>query len=220
MATVVSVQKLIKAVQKQHETLLEYLERNRNLSQKFIELTTDLGWPPPGHLPGRIIDQIAQGYSEDNWDKSDIEGLLVNFHNEETIKGFEERWANYSWLSVRQPILHEAVESHCAGRYFSAICTLLPQVEGVFGDYLGRKPNIQNDASKVLSGTKFEDAISKFYKDYIYEGDKRNKHSLVGLSRHAILHGRDTTYGTLKNSIKIFIIADTVFSSLEEVRAC
>jgi hypothetical protein len=151
--------------------------------------------------------------------------LAAVTRSEEFESWLEEEFTGSPVLSHRWEIVRQAVEAHRRKEYLISIPALLAQVEGVIGDALisknravtdGRKLyrlgedgrldlNIKNKPVELRGLTELmnhsdfseyealEDALS-FFTD-----------SLIPW-RHAILHGRNTSYGKAKLSVQALLI--------------
>lgn len=189
-------------------------ERSRN----FAEICIQLKWPPPWHLPTTVIDEITSAYQAGKLTQKEAKAIFVSFYTPERIKEFGHRWASYGWLSHRLPILQEAIENHIAGRHHSSVCVLLPQIDGVLRETLGAKPTRENIV-EVIRGYHLATAAGRFFREVVLETfDPNSQAPVPELSRHAILHGVATDYGTTTHSLKLMLIADIVFSSIEKYR--
>lgn len=60
-----------------------------------------------------------------------IYDIIERTFNDEIIHSFFEHWSEIDWLKSRVPILGESILSFQDGRYYSAISTLLPRIEGL-----------------------------------------------------------------------------------------
>lgn len=151
---------------------------------------------------------------------ADVEAAFLAFYTSDRVMGFLGQWEKHEWLERRVPILREAVMNHLDGRYFSVICTLLPQIEGMLGDLIGEKPNPRNHASKMFRVSRLGGIAKNFYVKVIVEGsDWQRIAPIPELSRNAILHGSTTDYGTQKHSLQVLIIVDIIVSGIAERRA-
>lgn len=190
------------------------IERTRG----FAEICIQLKWPPPWHMPARVIDRITTAYHAGNLTEEETTEIFASFYTPERINEFGHRWACYGWLAQRLPILQEALDNHVNGRHFSAVCVLLPQIDGALREALGAKPTRANSAG-VIRGYQLATAAGSFFTDVVLENfDPDSAAPIPGLSRHAILHGRATDYGTPIHSLKLILITDIILSSIEEER--
>ncbi|MFP3489612.1 hypothetical protein R0K20_18625, partial [Staphylococcus sp. SIMBA_130] len=67
------------------------------------------------------------------------------------------------------------------------------------------------------SAFSFDQQVEKYYVDTILAEFTRGEEIKSDLSRHAILHGADTDYGTKVNSIKTILVLDTIIEKLDEM---
>lgn len=213
--TISSVLAHTEAVGRLNAQIQQFFERGRH----FAELAAQLGWPPPWHMPVNLIDEIAQGYDQGELSRDDVEELFVQLYSPEVITEFQRRWEGYSWLQHRLPILREAVANHIDGRHYSAVCTLLPQIEGALGDELGRRPKPKIDAVAYFRDSHLGTVAKDFYVRVILESfEWTTSAPIPELSRHAVLHGRSTDYGTPKHSLKLLIITDIILDGIQDRR--
>jgi hypothetical protein len=190
------------------------IERTR----RFAEICFELKWPPPWHMPATVLDRVTVAYDTGKLTEDETAEIFSSFYSAERIDEFGRRWASYEWISDRIAILQEALVNHTAGRHYSAVCVLLPQIEGVLRDVLGTKPT-QTNIVGVIRGYQLATAASKFYAEVLLEHfDPASTSPIPDLSRHAILHGKAVDYGTPIHSLKVILIADIILSSVEETR--
>jgi hypothetical protein len=189
-------------------------ERNR----RFAEACVKLQWPPPWHLPTTAIDRIVKAYDSGRLSARETSDVFASYYTGDRIAEFGARWETYPWLSARMPILREALANHIEGRHHSAVCVLMPQIEGVLREELGEKPKQANSVT-VMRGSQLGDAAGVFFADVIWENFNPDAGAPIPeLSRHAILHGKALDYGTPLHSLKVILIADIILSSIDENR--
>lgn len=191
----------------------------RRKGQLLQKLAVEMGWPPPWHFPVRVTDDLSARYARGELTVDEVRRIFLDLYSPEQVRALKSGWAQLPWLAVRLPILAEGVENHVAGRYFSAVCTLLPQIEGVLGDELRRKPNPQHDGTKIFRDTPLGAVARDFYVRVVHESVGWGPGAAMpDLSRHAILHGRDTGFGTEERSLKTILILDAVIGAVREQR--
>jgi hypothetical protein len=179
-----------------------------------------LRWPPPGDLSTRFVDTVTSGHERGDLSEAEVSELFVKAYGPGQLTEFLKRWEKHAWLSGRLPILREGVENHVEGRYVSSVCVLLPQIEGVLGDALGRKPNPRGDGAKLLGGTTLSTSAREFYVKVINESfEWTSEAPIPELSRHAVLHGRATDFGTQEQSLKVLLILDEMIRAIAGYRA-
>jgi hypothetical protein len=130
-----------------------------------------------------------------------------------------EKWKLSKHIGTRASILDEGVQDHLDGRFFSSVCIFSTQIEGVIGEALGRQPNPQNDADIIFRDTTLSKVAREFYITVANESFSWSRSSPIPeLSRNAILHGRDTEFGTAKNSLRVILLFDAVWSAIGEMQ--
>jgi hypothetical protein len=196
--------------------ILNWLERGH----RFADLVIALGWPPPGHMPTGLADAITTGHSLGVVTPEQVSELFVGFYDQNRIERLLAHWGSYEWLRHRSEILRQGIESHNERRYFASVCTLLPQIEGTLGEELKRAPNPQNDAGSLFDETHLSKAARVFYVRLARGSFSWSPEEEVpDLSRNAILHGRDTAYGTRQHSLKVILMLDAVLAIIQERRS-
>ncbi|WP_312421903.1 hypothetical protein [Anaerospora hongkongensis] len=203
------------------EAMREFAEVYRkylDMHQRFSLLSIELGWPPHELLiPNYVID-IVNEYDTRGVDEArgKIRECYIELCSPEIIQGMVETWENKRWLQPRIPILRQAILAHNDGNYYAAVTTFLSQIEGIIADgfahqgWLGAKQLkcLLEKALEDKSKLSFDVAILQFVLLHLYADFARGSAPKSDLSRHAILHGSDTSYGTLENSLKCILLID------------
>jgi len=184
----------------------------------FRDLCLRLGWPPPGDIGVSVIDLITAAEKGGELTLTDVASLVLEFYTPERVAEIAARWKNNSWLADRHPILLEGIANHLDRRYFSSVCLLLTQVEGVIGDFLGKKPNPKNDAALIFFPSKLSAAAKTFYLKMANETFEWSSESRNELARHPIMHGKNVEYGTATHSLQTILILDWVTSAIDAHR--
>ncbi|WP_449252664.1 YecA family protein [Brevundimonas naejangsanensis] len=149
-------------------------------------------------------------------------GMLIEAYREGATRHAIEHWvedacANYSSFSSRRAILMDAVTAHYQGSYSLSVPVLFAQIEGILRDIGGLaakenvRPTIKKDwDSRTLFGLTEGAAEFNAFLSKLYEGQKGGGL----LNRNRVLHGTDTTYGTLENSLILLLVLVEVRSFL------
>lgn len=208
-ATQSSIARLLASASQKQAFLADLSEMNT----AFADLCVRLGWPPPGDVGVHVIDLILAAEKAGSLSSTDVTELFIEYYSPERIDAITERWKSYTWLRQRVPILAEGIQDHKDGRFFSSVCLLLMQVEGVIGTFLGREPNAQNDARLVFQDSKLSAAAEGFYVrvakesfDWTFEQGSR------GLARRSIMHGHNVAYGTAGHSLQTILILNWILT--------
>lgn len=196
----------------------EWVDQMMENARLSADTWAELRWPPPWHLPARVLDQIAAVYRKKKISPDEVAEILIKHHTPNKIAEFGDRWRGYAWLGPRLPIFLEALASYVDGRHYSTVCTLLPQFEGVLRELLGNKA-IEENSIGTAGKIGFGSAAGRFYAQVIREQFWPTSGSPIPeLSRHSILHGNATDYGTAKHSLRVILIADIILSSVNDSR--
>ena len=80
------------------------------------------------------------------------------------------------------------------------------------------KPSLENSVA-IIRGYRLATAAGRFFAHVILENFNPDTAAPIPwLSRHAILHGKATDYGTPTHSLKVVLIADIILRGIEENR--
>ena len=154
------------------------------------------------------------------------------------LKSMVDGWKRNLYFIDRMSIITEALDAHINGKYSLSIPTLLPLVEGIMIEIVGRRAT-KRESIKAWAGN----AIEKMYTDAMREASKDaviayvtgitvygkvepenyftpqrfpewlKQHGLTGdqvLQRHAILHGVQKDYASKENSFRAFFLLDVL----------
>lgn len=196
--------------------VLETVQKKNAALQRLL---IKLGWPPPWHLPASLLDRIVEAHESGNFSEDEVSQLFIDLYGQKRLKELLERWELSEHIGTRASILDEGIQNHLDGRFFSSVCIFSTQIEGVIGEALGRQPNPQNDADIIFRDTTLSKVARDFYINVANESFSWSRRSPIPeLSRNAILHGRDTEFGTAKNSLRVILLFDAVWSAIGEMQ--
>jgi hypothetical protein len=104
----------------------------------------------------------------------------------------------------------EALESHEAKRYASAIALVLTQIDGIVYDMTGKDAKSFFAARKKATHLQDEETLAGHPTGLpvlagLFTRDRKTTTVEGELIRHGIVHGRELAYGTLQNSTKAFV---------------
>lgn len=190
--------------------------------ERLEQMLLALGWPPPGHLPATLLDQITEEFHAGNLASTDIEDLFVHFYDADLLRELTAEWKRNGHFPHRIHILDAAVGAHVAGQFELSVPAMLPQLEGVIAELFGHTGRMKGPAfqqylvTAFSKGSHFDRVSAAFIINVILEsffwGAK-----IPRLSRHAILHGADTRYATAVNSLQIILAFDELQRSISYV---
>ncbi|WP_226545767.1 hypothetical protein [Bacillus thuringiensis] len=221
--------------QKQLLDLREFARRAEETALSFKTIMIEMGFPPHDSIPIHSMRYIVQLHEERGieYTKRFLERYMALFiYNKGTLIDINDAWQQAEWLKKRMPILNSCIEAHFNGYYNLTIPTLLAQLEGILVEGIlkldqvhptekigyGRQRSFLEKALLDDTSTfSFDKQVEKFYIDTILANFDRGKEVESDLSRHAILHGEDTKYGTKINSLKAILVFDYIFEKLNEL---
>lgn len=179
-----------------------------------------LGWPPVDCFTmdeqSRTVSKYHQQREQLVPLRAAIERTVLARYDDARLKAIVERWESRTLLARRLSILRPAVEAHIEGKYALSVPALLAQMEGVVADgfaHRGQMNGVQYKAyvGKLLSPEllrKHDEMVKDFMVEVILAGFKHGGPLPNSMSRHAILHGADTSYGTAATSLKVILLFD------------
>lgn len=210
---------MIYPVKEIEKKITEQMTKDEITVNSFITLMLALGWPPLLDLNLQQMELIIKAHKEAKGDDINIHinDFLLNFYDEETLNEKLDLWKTKNWLIARIPILEEVIKAHLNGNYWLSIPGILPQIEGVIAyafKYAGysfskkRKTYIDLLFKEEFPFTHIHKTIKSFMNNIIFIDFGHGSSPKSFLSRDAILHGGDTSYGTAENSLKMILLFD------------
>ncbi len=159
-----------------------------------------------------------------------ITNLYISIYQKNNCKYLGQvlnSWDSNKYFKPWMKIIRQALEAHVDKKYFLSVPALLLVAEGISTNYCKKNkikiPYKENSKGgekikKALNYIKNNKEIEFLNADFfilaldniIYaQTYKINKKTFkYFLNRHAVLHGGTTDYGTLKNSLKCFMLLD------------
>jgi Metal binding domain of Ada len=197
-------------------------ERNRRYARAMLVL----GWPPVLDIYTTQVSEILERFDSDAPEAlaQEVSQFLVEFFSPELLRQKVAKWKELHWVQKRIGIVEKAVEAHIRGDFELSVPTMLAQIEGVVASgfaYVGfmRVADLKKLHDKLLGQSgRATDAGFKQYIDAVLLVPFEHGHALGSqLSRHAILHGADTEYGTPQNSLRTILLFDYLVESFRFV---
>jgi hypothetical protein len=144
---------------------------------------------------------------------------IANYFNKTDCAVLSEmilEWVKIPYMRNRETIIQDAFSAHREGRFSLSVPSLLPLAEGLSAEIAGTTVGNQNVVKAVAREWKereaevwsqvFADVIEQtIYRRYDFEADPA-----PFLSRHGILHGRVPDYATAINSVRVFLLIDSI----------
>jgi hypothetical protein len=181
-----------------------------------------LKWPPPGHLPAALLDEIASAFEKEDIGPSDVERLFVTYYTPQRLRQLVAAWSERGLSARRLRIMEQVVSAHCEGRFELSVPSILPQIEGTIAEIFGHAGRISGKEIRqyvkavLQRGSRFDKIGAAFFTDVLLDrfewGDP-----IPPLSRHAILHGADLDYMTAANSLRLILSFDQLQGAMQYV---
>lgn len=205
----------IKSAKESAEIVANQLEHSDRVAQVLFQrhqtvtqILIDSGWPPPLNFPAKGLDELLGLFDNGELSEAQLGNVFVSFYDEQQLNEMQKRWGGNQFISHRMDILIEGLGNYVEGRFASCVSLVLPNLEGVTGDYLNRKPIPKNDARELFSSSGLDDAAIEFYTNFVLAKFVWEKDPILGLNRHQILHGKDVIFGTQTNALKTLLLFD------------
>ncbi len=206
-------------------SLIEQLSR---IEARLLERTLRryYWWPVPG-LPFEfyegILDLAEQGETRKvnryicdwfRWNRYRRLGRMVR------------RWESNEYFRCRRHVYNQALMAHRRGWYNLTVPALIPLVEGVARDYLQGEHGITKRSGKIaieqslgrnipssVFREELQQALIRFLTSSTFADTDSGDVLPSGyeLNRHGVAHSRHLRYGTEANSLRCFLLLETLY---------
>jgi hypothetical protein len=211
----------------------QWLKRLSINAEKLARKCKESGWIPNKHMNIKQMGVIARLSDEDpEFLETHIDEIFLTIFDEAVLHDLLREWSEKKWLNSRLPILKEVVDSHLQGMFFTSVPAMLAQIEGViykgfgfdeetnFKKYkekckkiLPQKTDDYDDYMDSVLNSCVYDIISEMLLAQFKTFGQPLKFPFI--SRHAVLHGSYTEYGTAANSLKCILLFDYLQAQFE-----
>ncbi len=212
--------------------LIRLVQENTGAAEAFKEA----GWPIAPSMPKQLKDRVVALYQhgKTRYTSQTIMGYYRR-NNYQNLVSAVERWQDHPLFAPRMHIIKDTLRAHCNGNYTLSIPTLLPQIEGILNDYvhsnnLSAKFGKIAEVYKAVIGDLDEYSLSTWAiantllyqlqsNTYVYtsfEGELAKSVRTRKTTRHTVLHGVAISYDKPSNSLKVFLILDSL-TALKDV---
>jgi len=230
-----SLVSLTEQVAKQMNQALDFVRAQKDwekAADRYALIMIEAEWPPVLDVPSSAVFDIVKAYDEmpAGQFKDEISQAMVGFYDEQTLHAKLDEWRGAEALSRRMPILHEVVDGHLRGTYYLTIPTILTQIEGFIGDISEHRGRMRgSDVERYLTelfdnrlASSPFDRVKFLIIDRVFQHFEWGDRIASSISRHAILHGSMTDYGSEVNSLKCILLFDYIvryyLKKIEETR--
>ena len=192
---------------------LKIIEEGK-ISEQFNIILLELGYPPIRVLDIESKKVIVELYSNNHDYMIDyIDENILNNLSQEYLLDLLVDWKDNALLKDRMQVMEELIDLHNNKKYFGSTILAISQIEGIIADgfYHGghlKESKIKNYVSKISGSGSNDEAFQRFINDIVLVHFEHGKAINSNLSRHAIMHGADKTYGNYLNSLKAILLLD------------
>lgn len=101
---------------------------------RLEEMLTRLGWPLPGHLGSRWLDDVAQLFLDGRATQEEVEEAILRNYRVHGLNDIRRSWQVDGLIAVRLPILLDALKAHEDGQFNLSVPVVLSQLEGMVAE--------------------------------------------------------------------------------------
>jgi hypothetical protein len=187
-------------------------------SDAIAIMLTDAGWTPTMHVFMSDLVEFLERYLQDGIDavQDELDHYLVKFYDQSLLEEILDVWSENVIIANRMLILLDVIHAHVKGVYNLSVPAILAQLEGLMADFYHHQGELRGKQLKAYYKTavaddgKVSEQVLKFVDEVLLAHFKHGVPIQSSLSRHAILHGADVTYGNAINSLKLIVLFDYV----------
>jgi len=188
-------------------------------------------WILPRDINGPVKRELIRlGLDEK---ASEIDCYLCSLFSERDGARLRERievWFELPYFADRKQIILNSLDAHKAGKWTLTVPTLLPLVDGVMRRFRKEHLRPSKNPNKAIHADRFVDYYRRnrpklfarsfrtfMHKQMFAKFDLNNGISPSSINRHGIMHGEIFDYATEANSLKVFLLLDTISQFIQTV---
>jgi hypothetical protein len=148
---------------------------------------------------------------------------LFNENDAAQLRAKVESWLELPYLADRKRVIIDSLEAHKAGKWTLSIPALLPLVDGIVRRFRKEHLRPSKNPGRVIQVRKFAEyyrkkqpklfggSFARFMHTHMYaKFDFDSGAPPSSINRHGILHGEIRDYATQANSLRVFLLLDTI----------
>lgn len=184
-------------------------------------------WVLERDITGPIQRDILRLGQEDRGGEIDVYFCKLFSGNDYALLDTKvQTWLANNYMAERKEIVLDCLWAHKQQKYTLTIPSLLSLVDGLTRDFMRRRKqtnNLDGKRARIMRVKQFTDTYrrkeprlwsSGFHRvinEFVYESFEFDSQvPRTSLNRHGILHGEIAHYATESNSLKLFLMIDTV----------
>lgn len=141
-----------------------------------------------------------------------------------------ETWFKLPFMAARKQVIIDSLEAHKARKWTVAIPTLLPLIDGLVRKFSNKHLGQVKNPNQALHINRFAEfyrknqpklfgeSFASFVRGQMFARfNLNNEASPSSINRHGILHGETFDYPSEANSLKVFLMLDTIAQFVQTI---
>lgn len=184
---------------------------SEGLEKDYLRFLAKCGWVPSPDLLCSAAEPIMKLVQSDQPHRAERLYKLwcLRTYTPERLRNLLDEWKDNPLIERRYSIIRDAVEAHIAGLYTLSVPVLMAQIEGFMWSVdTGTEWINQRKLKQLFTSPMFgiyKSPMERFVNTLLAQF-RRDEQAFPNLNRNAVLHGIDTSYSTILNSLQLIII--------------
>ncbi|CAH0260946.1 hypothetical protein [Peribacillus simplex] len=215
-------------IQDTFEKISKGIKQTKEDMEVFQVTIVELGYPPHYDVDISQMRMINRDFIVDKKQVVEyIDEFMAWNYDATAIYEMLIKWEGKKFLERRIQILRNVVKAHNQGMYHLAVLGIISQYEGLIVDAFSITGFVNGSIQQILleyllkhesmNSFGFDKVIFDYYNSNILVSFRHGEELGADISRHAILHGGHTDYGTLPVSLKVILLFDFLVDAIEEL---
>ncbi|WP_350302601.1 hypothetical protein [Peribacillus frigoritolerans] len=215
-------------IQDTFEKIRKGIKQTEEDMEIFQATIVELGYPPHYDVDIRQMRIIIRDFIDDKKQVVEyIDEFMAWNYDATAVYEMLIKWEGKPFLDKRIQILRNVVRSHNQGMYHLSVLGIISQYEGLIVDAFKITGYVNGNIQQILlehllkhesmSSLGFDKVIFDYYNSNILVSFRHGEELGNDISRHAILHGGHTNFGTLPISLKVILLFDYLVDVIEDL---
>lgn len=204
------------------ETFFEEIRKEtKTTSKNAIKILEKYNWPITENLPYAIYNNVIVAVNNGETEQSYIDDIFINFLSSQDYlylrNKIVSKWKQNKLFTARMEIFNHCItvlsySNEELNPSNVVIPTLISQTDGILSDFLGKqlRKGWKEEFKRKINNYEYSSILNQVLVDVLFETSfyKSKIKSPLNINRHKIMHGEDINYGTVANSLRLFLILD------------
>ncbi len=195
----------------------DFERRIREEEKTFVDFVVQNGWVGlERHLTSELLRLLVQIGTEQGLEAANAR--MPDIFSRERLETMVAAWRGIPYLEDRSQLCSDAIQAYRLGLHTLVPPGLIPLAEGLAAEIVGGRPNASDKVRRAAraqqhhpsSDKEFSVANVAVLEDYYQHTNFGQAAAPTLFNRHLILHGRSADYHTPCNSLRAFLLVDTV----------